>query len=128
MIIAIDFDGTIVQNRYPEIGQMLPNAGDVIREWQRQGHKIIINSCRAGTPFIEMVNYLDKSRIPYDAVNENLPERINEYGSDTRKISADIYIDDKCLFCSKINWEDIRYRVAQKTKTATKQSKLGETE
>lgn len=106
MIISVDFDGTIAENAWPEIGQPIPGAIQALRQLHRDGHKIIINSCRAGAPERLMKQWLTVNRIPYDAINENLLERIEQYGEDCRKISADVYIDDKGLFC-RIDWPAI---------------------
>ena len=107
MIIAVDFDGTIVENgRWPEIGALIPGAADALRILRSRGHKIIINSCRCGASERLMVLFLVANHIPFDAVNENLPERIAAFGGDCRKISADVYIDDKGLGCN-ICWPDI---------------------
>lgn len=101
MIIAVDFDGTIIENGYwPGVGPMIPDAHAALQELHRAGHKIIINSCRAGDPEREMVRWLIDNKIPFDAVNENLPERSEQFGGDCRKISADLYIDDKGLGCT----------------------------
>lgn len=125
MIIAVDFDGTIVLDAYPKIGVLYPYADKVMQDWKKQGHRIIINTCRAGKTFTEMVDFLNYHGIPYDTINENLPERTAKYGSDTRKISADVYIDDKSLFCNRIDWQDIQIRVRMKMeKQNTHQIKL----
>lgn len=94
MIIAVDFDGTIVENAYPEIGEPLPGAIETLQAWKQRGHTIIINSCRAGAYQAQMEAWLVRNHVAHDYINENAPERIAQYGSDCRKISADIYIDD----------------------------------
>lgn len=107
MIISVDFDGTIVENgRWPEIGALIPGAANALHILHSRGHKIIINSCRCGASERLMVLFLVANHIPFDAVNENLPERIAAFGGDCRKISADLYIDDKGLFC-RIDWPAI---------------------
>lgn len=107
MIIAVDFDGTICENgHWPEIGALIPGAANALRILHSRGHKIVINSCRCGASERLMVLFLVANHIPFDAVNENLPERIAAFGGDCRKISADLYIDDKGLGCS-ICWPDI---------------------
>lgn len=104
MIIAVDFDGTIVENAYPEIGAPMGYAIPALQYLKKKGHTIIINTCRAGKYFEEAKIWLIKHAIPFDFINENDPKRIAQYGEDTRKISADIYIDDKNIFCRYINW------------------------
>lgn len=95
MIIAIDFDGTIVFDKYPGIGSLIPDAKRVITQLHNDGHKIIINTCREGKYERNCVNFLHDSNIPFDRINDNLSDNIARYGVNCRKISADIYIDDK---------------------------------
>jgi len=105
MIIAIDFDGTVVEDKYPKIGKLLPNAAKVIRELHRY-YTIIIYTCRhIEQDLMEMCGFLDDNDIPYDYVNKNVPEMIEKYG-ESRKIYADIYIDDHNLMGVPL-WEDI---------------------
>lgn len=108
MILAVDFDGTITENGYwPDIGPELPYMKSALTYLHALGHKIIINSCRADEPEKMMVTWLAEHEIPVDAVNMNLPERAEAYGGDCRKISADLYIDDRAIFCRGISWRDI---------------------
>lgn len=94
MIIAVDFDGTIVENKYPEIGDPIPGAIGILQAWKARGHTIIINSCRSGVHQAQMEAWLIRNHVAHDYINENDPARTEQYGSDCRKISADIYIDD----------------------------------
>lgn len=95
MRLAIDFDGTIVENDYPNIGNKIRGAVKYMRILHLEGHKIIINTCRAQEFESEAKAFLINEGIPFDYMNCNLPEDINHFGMDCRKISADIYIDDK---------------------------------
>lgn len=98
MIISIDFDGTIVNEIYPDIGQLKPNAKEVINKLHNEGHTIIINTCRVGTYQDNAEEFLFNNDIWYDWINTNCPTRVQQHnGQDSRKISADIYIDDKNL-------------------------------
>ena len=94
MIIATDFDDTIVYSDYPQIGELIPFAKDVINHLWQRGHTIIINSCRTGEAENAMKFFLIYNEIKYDYINENSPRKIKQYGTDTRKISCDINIDD----------------------------------
>ena len=114
LVIAVDFDGTIVTNKYPDIGYLKRNAKKVINELYDAGHEIIINSCRQGKEEQDMIDFLKQMGIKYSAVNENLGYRIEEYGNDCRKIGADVYIDDKEYSHSVICWNDIRYHIMRK--------------
>jgi len=98
MIISVDFDGTIVNgDNYPEIGSLQLLADHVIRGWKEDGNTIIVNSCRTGRYEGQAVDFLVDSSIPFDYFNCNHPDQIKLYKMDCRKISADIYIDDKQL-------------------------------
>lgn len=94
MIIAIDFDGTICQHRFPEIGKEIPGAIDYMIQAQAGGNKIIIWTCRE-EPYIQpMLDWLkDRQFIP-DAVNENIEKGL-DFGK--HKIYADLYIDDRAV-------------------------------
>ena len=111
MIIAVDFDGTIVENKYPNIGREIPGAASALHHFKKFGHTIIINTCRAGEYLEQAKSYLIGHDIPFDFINENDPKRIAQYGGDTRKISADVYIDDKNIFCRSIEWCEIMREV-----------------
>lgn len=97
LILAIDFDGTIVEIDYPHIGKLKKDAVKYINKLYAEGYIIVINSCRADEVEEEMCKFLCKMGIKYHHVNKNDPSLIEYYGFDTRKISADIYIDDKNL-------------------------------
>lgn len=114
LVIAIDFDGTIVTNKYPDIGYLKRNAKKVINELFDAGHEIIINTCRQGKEEQDMIDFLKLIGIKYSTVNENLCYRIEEYENDCRKIGADIYIDDKAYPCNILNWNEIYNFVSRK--------------
>ena len=114
LVIAIDFDGTIVTNKYPDIGYLKRNAKKVINELFDAGHEIIINSCRQGKEEQDMIDFLKQMGIKYSAVNENLCYRIEEYNNDCRKIGADVYIDDKAYPCNIMNWNEIYRFITRK--------------
>ena len=114
LVISIDFDGTICELGYPGIGKLKKDARKYIRKMKKDGHKIIINTCRSGRYEGNAQDFLDNNLIPYDYVNSNLPYIIEMYGQDCRKISADIYIDDKCLMGLPETWEEIYNLVNEK--------------
>lgn len=105
--LVIDFDGTIVTNKWPEIGEMKPNAQRIINLLASLGHKIIINTCRSGEHAYNAKNWLIQNEITFHSFNENLPESIEFYNSDTRKLTGDIYIDDKNLLGIPDDWNEI---------------------
>lgn len=97
MTIAVDFDGTIVEHEYPKIGKPIPFAIDVLKKLQyEEHHMLILWTVRAGTLLDEAVEYCKNKGLEFYAVNKNFPEETLEPGI-SRKIVADIYIDDRNL-------------------------------
>jgi len=97
-IIAVDFDGTLCVDCYPHIGAPNLTLIHMLRELQLQQKKLVLWTCRNGEALNEAVSWCATQGLKFDAVNENLPEIVEKYGSDSRKITADLYIDDKsCL-------------------------------
>lgn len=97
-ILVIDFDGTIAKNDYPKIGEIKKNAKHYINKLYDEGYGIVINTCRSGIFEADAINFLNNTGIKYHYINCNFPHLIEKYGADCRKISGDIYIDDRCLF------------------------------
>ena len=95
-IIAVDFDGTLCNNLYPLIGAPITSVLDYVKDARKGGAKVILWTCRTGILLNEAVEWCHEHGLDFDAVNENLPEIIEAFGGDTRKIYADTYIDDKC--------------------------------
>lgn len=95
MIIAIDFDGTIVRGTFPAIDGLMPDARQYINMLKADGHYLIINTCRSGRQAIEAINYMLYSGIPFDRFNDNEPTSIAKYNSNSRKVYAHVYVDDK---------------------------------
>jgi hypothetical protein len=94
MIIAVDFDGTIVEHEYPKIGKPVPFAIDVLKKLQKEErHTLLLWTVREGSLLQEAVDYCSKQGLKFYAVNKNYPEE--EDGDTPRKLSADIFIDDK---------------------------------
>ncbi|WP_320113064.1 BT0820 family HAD-type phosphatase [Draconibacterium orientale] len=105
LTIAVDFDGTIVEHRYPKIGNELPFAIETLRALQEKGHKLILWTYRAEKELIEAVEFCRKKGLEFYAVNKNYPEeKLN--GNISRKILADLYIDDR-NYGGMPNWTDI---------------------
>lgn len=106
LVLAIDFDGTIAELSFPQVGALRKGAAKYIRKLYDDGHYIIINTCRSGKFEGMAHDFMQDHGIPYHYMNSNLPALIIEYGQDCRKISADYYIDDKCLL-GLPSWEQI---------------------
>jgi hydroxymethylpyrimidine pyrophosphatase-like HAD family hydrolase len=92
--IAVDFDGTIVEHEYPAIGKEKLFAFQTLKELEKLGAMIILWTFRTGKELDEAVDYCRKNGLEFYAVNKNYPEEIFDE-SVSRKINADIYIDDK---------------------------------
>ena len=93
--VAIDFDGTLVEDKFPEIGSPISNRIDAVKRLKESGVKVILWTCRAGKTLQDAVEWCREQGIEFDAVNENLPEVQAQWGGDTRKVYCDLYIDDK---------------------------------
>lgn len=94
-IIAVDFDGTLCENKCPDIGRPNKDMLNYIKKRRRNGCKIILWTCRTGKMLEDAVAWCKEQGLEFDAVNENLPEILEEFGGDSRKIFAHIYIDDR---------------------------------
>lgn len=94
LTIAVDFDGTIVEHTYPEIGDEMLFAFDTLKALQKKGHKLILWTYREGKYLQEAVDYCKARGITFYAVNRSYPEEELEEGV-SRKINADIFIDDR---------------------------------
>ena len=95
MIIAVDFDGTIVEHEYPKIGKPIPFATDVLKELQyEEHHMLILWTVREGQLLDEAVEYCKERGLEFYAVNKNFPEETQPINT-SRKVVADIYIDDR---------------------------------
>ncbi len=105
--LVIDADGTLWYNAYPKIGALKPNVVEVMNKLYNEGYKILINTCRAGIYEGHCYQFLKKHNIPYHYINSNLPKDIEYFGQDCRKISGDIYLDDKQLGGIPDDWNEI---------------------
>ncbi len=96
MIIAVDFDGTIVEHKYPQIGEELPFATSTLRMLADEQHRLILWTVRRGRLLEEAVEWCRQHGVEFYAVNKNFPEEIID-SSCHSKINADIFIDDRNL-------------------------------
>lgn len=96
-IYAVDFDGTLCESVFPGIGN--PNMALISHLIKRknQGNKIILWTCRIDERLKEAVEWCKSYGLEFDAVNENLPEMVERWGGESRKIFADVYIDDRSV-------------------------------
>lgn len=95
-ILAVDFDGTIVENKFPEIGMPDPIIVDAIKAYKAVGWKVILWTCRTDEMLQDAVDFCkEQLGIEFDAVNDNLPEVQHYFGGNTRKVFANLYWDDR---------------------------------
>ena len=99
-VFAVDFDGTLCEENYPNIGKPHLDRIKYLIRLQKEGNKLVLWTCRCGEYLNEAVEWCKNHGLTFDAINENLPERIEQYGGDCRKLSADYYIDDKNISLS----------------------------
>lgn len=123
MIIAIDFDGTIVEHKYPSIGTELPFAMDTLIKLKKEGHRLILWTVREGKLLDEAVEFCRERGLEFYAINRDYPEeekgRNNHY---SRKLKVDLWIDDRNLgglpdwgtiyemVHNKLTYEDLMHR------------------
>lgn len=94
MIIAVDFDGTIVEHRYPDIGREKPFAIETLKKLANEQHRLILWTVRKGKLLQEAVDFCRTRGLDFYAVNRNFPE---ENEPEERKLRADLWIDDRNL-------------------------------
>ncbi len=96
MRIAVDFDGTIVEHRYPEIGKEIPFAVATIKQLIREGHLLILWSVREGELLDEAVEWCRAKGIEFYAVNSDYPDEDETLSKKiSRKLKVDLFIDDR---------------------------------
>ena len=98
MTIGVDFDGTIVEDRFPEIGPEIPFATDTLKMLVKEHHRLILWTVREGKYLEDAVNWCRERGVEFYAVNRDYPEETtgnNQHFS--RKIKADVWIDDRNL-------------------------------
>ena len=96
MVIAVDFDGTIVEHKYPAIGEEIPFATDTLKMLIKDRHKLILWSVREGKLLEEAVEWCRKRGVEFYAVNRDYPEETMQNNNHfSRKLKADYFIDDR---------------------------------
>ena len=121
LIIAVDFDGTIVEHRYPFIGKIRPFAFETLEALQLNGHLLILWTHRTGPKLEEAVKFCRSHGLEFYAINKNYPEEIWTE-NDSRKILADIYIDDRNIG-GLPSWGEIFNMICPDEKIVRKQIK-----
>lgn len=96
MVIAVDFDGTIVEHKYPEIGEEIPFATDTLKMLAAEHHRLILWSVREGELLQEAIDWCKERGVEFWAVNKDYPEEKPELNNHfSRKLKADVFIDDR---------------------------------
>lgn len=112
--IGIDFDGTVVKYKYPEIGEVNPGAIECLLDLQAAGHKLILITMRSEDRLAEAVEYLEDNGVKLYSVNENPSQK---YWTKSNKIFANYYIDDAAIGVPLVNdtigkpfvdWDEVR--------------------
>lgn len=120
-ILAIDFDGTIVEDAYPKIGKPRLFAFETLQRLQEKGHRLILWTYRNGRKLQEAVDFCKENGIEFYAVNKSYPEEVLD-SSISRKIHADIFIDDR-NFGELPDWGKIYNDILKETPQITKKKK-----
>ena len=120
--IAVDFDGTIVEDAYPSIGRPQLFAFETLKKLQDKGHRLILWTYRHGKSLDEAVAFCKKHGIEFYAVNKSFPEEQFD-PQYSRKINADLFIDDRNLGGMK-GWGEIYQElIGEQTPAAPKKKK-----
>lgn len=109
-VIAVDFDGCLCTNEFPNIGVPNYNVINSAKQEQADGAALILWTCRVGDRLTEAVRACESWGLHFDAVNENLPSLIEEFGGDTRKIFATEYWDDRAVETSRESCDEYYHR------------------
>lgn len=110
MIIAVDFDGTIVEHRYPAIGKERPFAIQTLKMLQQEGHLLILWTVRERETLDEAVAWCQERGLTFYAVNKDYPEEDSTAEGYSRKLKADLFIDDRS-FGGIPDWGFIYHRI-----------------
>ena len=97
MTIAVDFDGTIVEHRYPKIGEEIPFATETLKILAQERHKLILWTVREGELLEEAIEWRRQRGVFFYSVNKDYPEEEKSHNGFSRKLKADLFIDDRNL-------------------------------
>ena len=121
MIVAVDFDGTIVEHRYPRIGEEIPFAVDTLKLLQQEKHRLILWSVREGALLDEAVEWCKARGLEFYAVNKDYPEEQKGHQGFSRKLKADMFIYE--MIKEKKTFADIYSQNGEEEKTSLKKKK-----
>lgn len=101
MIVAVDFDGILCEDAYPQIGRPQYSVISAVRQLMDAGFEVILWTSRVEDKLQEAVSWCENYGLHFTSVNENSFTNISKYGTNPRKVFADIYIDDHNLLYLK---------------------------
>ncbi len=113
LTIAVDFDGTIVENRFPKIGKPILFALETLKKLQEDGHQLILWTYRSGKELQEAVAFCNSKGIHFYSVNKSYPEEEYDH-SISRKIQADIFIDDRNIG-GLLGWGEVYLKLSKES-------------
>lgn len=106
--VGIDFDGTIVEDEFPKVGKTKRGALRTIKRIMNSGNYVVIWTCRDYGIIQEFIDKNFHPKYQFNLyVNENPPQLRAKWGNDPRKIGVDLFIDDKNIYTTKIDWSEI---------------------
>lgn len=135
MIIAVDFDGTIVEHKYPEIGREIPFATKTLKMLIEERHRLLLWTVRSGDLLQEAVDWCKERGVEFYAVNKNYPEEQVDNNGCYCKLNAELFIDDRNLggipdwgkiyqmITENKTWDDI-YHGSEKEEVTKKKKKF----
>ena len=135
MIIAVDFDGTIVEHKYPEIGREIPFATKTLKMLIEERHRLLLWTVRKGDLLQEAVDWCKERGVEFYAVNKNYPEEQVDNNGGYCKLNAELFIDDRNLggipdwgkiyqmVTENKTWDDI-YHGSEKEEVTKKKKKF----
>ena len=97
MVIAVDFDGTLCEDAFPEIGAPNIHLIEALKSHQKNGDKLILWTCRCGEYLDKAVEWCKEQGLIFDAINKNVPDVVAKYGEGGPKVFANLYIDDRSI-------------------------------
>lgn len=112
MVIAVDFDGTIVKHRYPAIGEERPFAIQTLKMLRDEGHRLILWTVREREELAEAVEWCRARGLEFYAINSDFPEETKDNANYSRKLKADLFIDDRS-FGGIPDWGIIYHRIKE---------------
>lgn len=112
LIIAVDFDGTIAEHRFPDIGNEVPGAFKWMKKWKEAGAKLILWTMRSdsqacGDVLSDAVAFCRQNGVEFFGENEN-PDQSS--WTESPKAYAHVYVDDAAFGCPLIHSNEFEAR------------------